>query len=82
MPSFIIMSDFTKTNDQPSKKARVEGSSQLEQLASMTNVVADTGEVAAIQKYSPEDATTNPSLIFKVHKLKFITNTCIPSLVK
>jgi hypothetical protein len=58
------MSDFS--NDQPSKKARVEGSSQLEQLASMTNVVADTGEVAAIQKYSPEDATTNPSLIFKV----------------
>ena len=59
------MSDFVKSNDQPSKKARVEGS-QLEQLASMTNVVADTGEVAAIQKYSPEDATTNPSLIFKV----------------
>lgn len=64
LSSTSTMSDFS--NDQPSKKARVEGSSQLEQLASMTNVVADTGEVAAIQKYSPEDATTNPSLIFKV----------------
>jgi transaldolase len=66
------MSEFS--NDQPSKKARVEGSSQLEQLATMTNVVADTGEVAAIQKYSPEDATTNPSLIFKAAQLAEYSN--------
>lgn len=64
------MSEFS--NEQPSKKARV--SSQLEQLAALTNVVADTGEVAAIQKYSPEDATTNPSLIFKAAQLSEYSN--------
>lgn len=31
----------------------------------MTTVVADTGDVAAIQKFKPVDATTNPSLILK-----------------
>lgn len=37
----------------------------LEQLKAMTTVVADTGEFAAIERYTPEDATTNPSLILK-----------------
>lgn len=57
------MSGFS--SEQPTKKARVEGASQLAQLAAVTNVVCDTGEVSAIQKFTPEDATTNPSLIFK-----------------
>ena len=35
----------------------------LEQLRSMTVVVADTGDIEAIQKFTPRDATTNPSLI-------------------
>lgn len=38
---------------------------QLEQLRSMTVVVADTGDIDAIKAYQPEDATTNPSLILK-----------------
>ncbi len=37
---------------------------QLEQLKKMTTVVADTGDIDAIQTYQPEDATTNPSLIY------------------
>lgn len=37
---------------------------QLEQLKSMTTIVADTGEIEEIKKYKPTDATTNPSLIF------------------
>ncbi len=40
-------------------------SSLLNQLRAMTTVVADTGELPAIKLYSPEDATTNPSLILK-----------------
>ncbi|WP_421870116.1 transaldolase [Motiliproteus sp.] len=40
-------------------------SNLLEQLKAMTTVVADTGEFAAIECYTPEDATTNPSLILK-----------------
>jgi transaldolase len=35
----------------------------LEQLRDMTVVVADTGDIQAIQKFTPRDATTNPSLI-------------------
>ena len=35
----------------------------LEQLSSMTVVVADTGDLQAIEKFTPRDATTNPSLI-------------------
>ena len=51
----------------PAKRARVE--SQLAQLASMTTVVADTGEIDAIKKYAPQDATTNPSLLFKAAQI-------------
>jgi transaldolase len=35
----------------------------LEQLRKMTVVVADTGDIEAIEKFTPRDATTNPSLI-------------------
>ncbi len=35
----------------------------LEQLRKMTTVVADTGDIQAIEKAKPQDATTNPSLI-------------------
>lgn len=52
------------------KKVKTEdGESQLLQLSHMTNVVADTGEVDAIREYQPQDATTNPSLIFKAASL-------------
>jgi transaldolase len=39
--------------------------SQLDQLKEHTIVVADTGEVEAIKRLKPHDATTNPSLITK-----------------
>ena len=39
--------------------------SQLEQLKEHTIVVADTGDVDAIGRLKPQDATTNPSLIYK-----------------
>ncbi|MDP0589558.1 MAG: transaldolase [Candidatus Endonucleobacter bathymodioli] len=44
-------------------------SNLLDQLKSMTKVVADTGDIAAISRYSPVDATTNPSLILKAAEL-------------
>ncbi|AHX14725.1 transaldolase [Dyella jiangningensis] len=40
-------------------------SSQLEQLRQYTTVVADTGDIDAIARYQPVDATTNPSLLLK-----------------
>lgn len=41
----------------------------LEQLKSMTTIVADTGDIEAIKRYHPEDATTNPSLILKAAQI-------------
>jgi transaldolase len=38
---------------------------QLEQLSKMTVVVADSGDIAAIQQLQPTEATTNPSLILQ-----------------
>ena len=38
---------------------------QLESLKKYSSVVADTGDIDSIQKFSPDDCTTNPSLIFK-----------------
>ncbi|MCF7808447.1 MAG: transaldolase [Candidatus Marinimicrobia bacterium] len=35
----------------------------LDQLKQMTVVVADTGDIQAMKAYSPQDATTNPSLL-------------------
>lgn len=43
--------------------------SQLEQLKQMTTVVADTGDIEAIAKFQPQDATTNPSLLLKAAAL-------------
>ncbi|NQZ32875.1 MAG: transaldolase [Oceanospirillaceae bacterium] len=43
--------------------------SQLDQLKAMTTVVADTGDIAAIEKFTPVDATTNPSLLLKASML-------------
>ena len=37
--------------------------SLLEQLRKFTTVVADTGDIEAMEKFKPTDATTNPSLI-------------------
>lgn len=36
---------------------------KLEQIRKMTTIVIDTGDIDAIKKFSPTDATTNPSLI-------------------
>jgi transaldolase len=39
--------------------------SKLDQLKSMTVVVADSSDIASIKAYKPADCTTNPSLILK-----------------
>jgi len=39
--------------------------SQLEQLKAFTTVVADTGDFLQLARFTPQDATTNPSLILK-----------------
>lgn len=41
----------------------------LEQLREMTVVVADSGDIQAIEAYKPRDTTTNPSLITAAAKM-------------
>ena len=43
--------------------------SQLEQLRALSVVVADTGDIDAIARFRPMDATTNPSLLLKAASL-------------
>jgi transaldolase len=45
-------------------------SNKLDQLKTMTDVVADTGDIEAIERFKPLDATTNPSLILKAAQLE------------
>jgi transaldolase len=44
--------------------------SLMDQLLGMTVVVADTGDINAIRKFKPRDATTNPSLIMAAAQMK------------
>src|SRR3954465_13442445 len=46
-----------------------KGLNQLDQLKRFTRVVADTGDFGTLKQYSPQDATTNPSLIFKAAQM-------------
>ncbi|MEH6568196.1 MAG: transaldolase [Halioglobus sp.] len=43
--------------------------SKLDQLKTMTDVVADTGDIEQIKRFHPLDATTNPSLLLKAAAL-------------
>lgn len=42
---------------------------KLDQLKTMTTVVADTGDFESIAEYRPQDATTNPSLLYKAAQM-------------
>ncbi len=44
-------------------------SSHLDSLRQFTTIVADTGDFESIREYTPQDATTNPSLILKAAQM-------------
>ena len=44
--------------------------SQLDQLKKFTKIVADTGDFESIKEFKPQDATTNPSLIYAATQKK------------
>ena len=46
-----------------SHSASAEAANPLEQLRQLSTVVADTGDIEAIARVQPTDATTNPSLV-------------------
>ncbi|MFY8273506.1 transaldolase [Pseudoalteromonas sp. SSDWG2] len=45
-------------------------STALEQLKQHSTIVADTGDIDAIRKHQPQDATTNPSLLLKASEIE------------
>jgi transaldolase len=53
----------------PNYEIQVYAMNQLEQLKQRTTIVADSGDIDSIMAYQPEDATTNPSLIYKAAQL-------------
>jgi transaldolase len=55
-------------------------SSKLDQLRTMTTVVADTGDIDAIRAFSPVDCTTNPTLVLKAVELPSHANTVAEAL--
>lgn len=57
-----------ESNGNDSKKVK-DDVNQLDQLKSFTTVVADTGDFSLLKQYTPQDATTNPSLIFKAAQM-------------
>ena len=56
-------------SESPNKRIRKNPENALDALKALTVVVADTGDVASIDQYKPQDATTNPSLIFKAAQM-------------
>jgi transaldolase len=52
----------------PIIEKQVMAMNQLEQLKQRTTIVADS-DIDSIMAYQPEDATTNPSLIYKAAQL-------------
>lgn len=59
--------------EQSSKKQKTS-ENQVEQLKRYTTIVCDTGDIEAIRKYMPQDATTNPSLIYKAATMPEYSN--------
>ena len=53
---------------------------KLEQLRAMTTVVADTGDLEAITRLKPTDATTNPSLLLKAAALPEFAENLIKTM--
>lgn len=54
--------------------------SQLDELKCVTTVVADSGDIDAVARFKPQDATTNPSLILKAAAIRIINHLLIMPL--
>jgi len=57
------------TTTESQKTGTQAALSQLDQLKKFTKVVADTGDFESLKQYAPQDATTNPSLIYKAAQM-------------
>jgi len=55
---------------------------QLQQLSSWTKIVADTGDIEAIKKLKPQEATTNPSLILQAAQMEEYKSLILENIQK
>jgi transaldolase len=62
--------DLVKLEGVLKQKLAGAGGSQYDQLNAYTNIVCDTGDINAIKKFMPVDATTNPSLLYKAAQME------------
>lgn len=61
LPRYLKASKPLRAFTEEAKAAKSVGEmNQLEALKSMSKVVADTGEIELVKKYTPVDCTTNP----------------------
>lgn len=63
------MTNTSSMKNAPSTTNAPTMTNKLEQLKQMTAVVADTGDIEAMKRFRPLDATTNPSLLLKAAAL-------------
>jgi transaldolase len=61
---FVTLGSKSMSTTIAGQKGSVTKLSQLDQLKQFTKVVADTGDYESMREYKPQDATTNPSLIY------------------
>ena len=59
------MPNYPTENKQPETRLN-----QLEQIKQLSKIVADTGDFESIREFKPQDATTNPSLIYAATQKK------------
>ena len=62
-----FLGSAVKTGSENSRRSLLMN--LLDQLRSMTVVVADTGDIESIAQYQPRDTTTNPSLLLKAAQM-------------
>jgi transaldolase len=60
-----LFNNQDKQDTYPTVNPGAEIMNLLESLKRCTTIVADTGDIAAIAEYRPQDATTNPSLLYQ-----------------
>jgi len=61
--------EFKLSESRKKESSLLKMTSSLDQLKKYTLVVADTGDFNSIQKYKPQDSTTNPSLILAASQI-------------
>lgn len=64
-PRLMMTARAVSTPHRPFVDTKQSSINQLDALRQLTTVVADTGELDLLQRYTPQDCTTNPTLVLR-----------------